>query len=112
LVREGKLKALAVTSRARNAAQPQVPTMIESDLPEMTVVTNYGILGPAEMPAEVTAILNAAVNQILDSAEVRATMTKIGFEPAGGASADFAAAIASDLDKWAPIAKATGFQME
>jgi tripartite-type tricarboxylate transporter receptor subunit TctC len=86
--------------------------MIESGLPEMTVITNYGILSPAGVPAEVTAVLNAAINEILSSTEVRATMTKIGFEPAGGSPMDFAAAIASDLRKWAPIAKATGFQME
>ena len=45
LVREGRLRALAVTSAARSPAQPQVPTMIESGLPEMTVVTHYGMLG-------------------------------------------------------------------
>ena len=112
LVREGKVRALAVTSTTRNPAQPELPTMIESGLPEMTVVTNYGILGPAGLPAEIITALNAAVNESLGSADARATMTKIGFAPVGGAATDFAAAIAGDLRKWAPIAKATGFQME
>ena len=112
LVREGKVRALAVTSTTRNPAQPELPTMIEFGLPEMTVVTNYGILGPAGLPAEIITALNAAVNESLGSADARATMTKIGFAPVGGAATDFAAAIAGDLRKWAPIAKATGFQME
>jgi tripartite-type tricarboxylate transporter receptor subunit TctC len=112
LVREGKLRALAVTSAARSPAQPQVPTMIESGLPEMTVVTHYGLLGPAGIPAEAIATLNGAVNESLRSVDLRANMSKIGFEPVGGSAADFSAVIANDLRKWAPIAKATGFQME
>jgi tripartite-type tricarboxylate transporter receptor subunit TctC len=112
LVREGRLRALAVTSSARRAEQPDVPTMIESGLPAVTVVTHYGILAPAGMPAEVIDKLNRAVNDSLSSAEVKGNMVKIGFEPAGGSAGDFAAVIASDLRKWAPIAKETGFQME
>jgi tripartite-type tricarboxylate transporter receptor subunit TctC len=112
LVRAGRLRALAVTSTARRPEQPDVPTMIEAGLPDVTVVTNYGILAPAGTPAEVIGKLNRAVNDCLNSAEVKGNMIKIGFEPAGGSPADFAAVIASDLSKWAPIAKATGFQME
>jgi tripartite-type tricarboxylate transporter receptor subunit TctC len=111
-VREGKLRALAVTSTARNPAQPEVPTMIEAGLPEMTVITNYGILGPAGLPAQVIAKLDEAVNDCLAPADVRTVMRKIGFEPVGGSAHDFVAAIVSDLRRWAPIAKATGFQVE
>ena len=75
-------------------------------------ITNYGILGPAGLPAEVIANLNEAANDCLAPADVRSIMRKIGFEPVGGSAKDFAAAIASDLRRWAPIAKATGFQVE
>jgi tripartite-type tricarboxylate transporter receptor subunit TctC len=112
LVREGNLRALAITSTTRSPVQPELPTMIEAGLPEMTVITNYGILGPAGLPREVTAKLSAAVNDCLAPADVRAIMRKIGFEPVGGSAQDFAAAIASDLRRWAPIAKTTGFQLE
>jgi tripartite-type tricarboxylate transporter receptor subunit TctC len=111
-VREGRLRALAVTSTTRSPIQPELSTMIEAGLPEMTVITNYGILGPAGLPAEVMAKLNAAVDDCLAPVDVRAVMRKIGFDPVGGSAQDFAAAIASDLRRWAPIAKATGFQLE
>jgi tripartite-type tricarboxylate transporter receptor subunit TctC len=112
LLREGKLRALAVTSPARNPNQPEVPTMNEAGLPAVTVVTHYGILGPAGMPAEVIARLNGAVNDCLSATDLKANMAQIGFEPVGGSPRDFATAIASDLRKWAPIVKTTGFQME
>ena len=96
----------------RSPAQPELPTMIESGLPEVTVVTHYGILGPAGLPAQVIDILNRAVNDSLGAADLRANMSKIGFEPVGGSAGDFAAVIGSDRRKWAPIAKTTGFQME
>ena len=112
LIREGRLRALAVTSPARSPDQPQVPTMIEAGLPAMTVVTRYGILGPAGTSGEIVARLNGAVDDCLRSADLAAHMTRIGFEPLGGSPADFAASIASDLRKWAPLAKVTGFRLE
>jgi tripartite-type tricarboxylate transporter receptor subunit TctC len=112
LIREGKLRALAVTSPTRSPDQPDVPTMIEAGPPAVTVVTRYGILGPAGMPAEAIGRLNGEVNESLSAADVRANMAKIGFESVGGSPRDFATLIASDLRKWAPIVKATGFQLE
>jgi tripartite-type tricarboxylate transporter receptor subunit TctC len=78
LIREGKLRALAVTSPKRSPDQPQVPTMIEAGLPAVTVVTCYGILGPAGMPAETIGRLNDEVNKSLSSADLKASMVKIG----------------------------------
>ena len=112
LIREGRLRALAVTSPARSPDQPQVPTMIEAGLPTMTVVTRYGILGPAATPAEIVVRLNGAVDECLRSADLAAHMARIGFAALGGSPVDFAASIASDQRKWAPIVKATGFQLE
>jgi tripartite-type tricarboxylate transporter receptor subunit TctC len=90
----------------------EVPTMIESGLPAVTVVTHYGILGPAGMPAEALGRLNKEVNEILSAADLKANMVKVGFEPVDGSPRDFATLIASDLQKWAPIVKTTAFQME
>jgi len=112
LIRDGRLRALAVTSPARSPDQPQLPTMVEAGLPAMTVVTRYGLLGPAGTPADVIEKLNGEVNESLRAADVVANMAKIGFEPLGGSPRDFALSIASDLRKWAPIVKATGFQLE
>ena len=86
--------------------------MIEAGLPVMTVVTRYGLLGPAGLPVQVIERLNAEVNASLRSADVAATMAGIGFEPVGGSPRVFELAIADDLRNWAPIVKATGFQLE
>jgi tripartite-type tricarboxylate transporter receptor subunit TctC len=112
LVRDGKIKALAVTSPKRGVELPDVPTMIESGLPELTTVTYYGFLGPAGTPADIVARINGEVNECLKSPELRASMVKVGFEPTGGSPQDFGALIAEQLQRWAPIVKSTGFQME
>jgi tripartite-type tricarboxylate transporter receptor subunit TctC len=112
LIREGKIKAIAVTSPARSSELPDVPTMIEGGLPALTTVTYYGFLGPVGMPADVVARLNSEVNESLKSAELRASMIKVGFEPTGGSPQDFAALIAAQLERWAPIVKSSGFQMD
>ena len=75
-------------------------------------MTYYGFLGPAGTPADVVARLNGEVNESLKSPELRASMVKVGFEPTGGSPQDFAALIAEQLKRWAPIVRATGFQME
>jgi tripartite-type tricarboxylate transporter receptor subunit TctC len=112
LVRDRKIKALAVTSPKRSDELPDVPTMAESGLPELTTVTYYGFLGPANTPADVIAKINGEVNECLKSTELRASMVKVGFEPTGGTPQEFAALIAEQLKRWAPIVKATGFQMD
>jgi tripartite-type tricarboxylate transporter receptor subunit TctC len=112
LIREGRIKALAVTSPKRGSDLPDVPTMIESGLPDLTTVTYYGLLGPAATPVDVVTRINAEINECLKSSELRTSMVKVGFEPTGGSPQDFAALIAEQLRHWAPIVKSTGFQME
>jgi tripartite-type tricarboxylate transporter receptor subunit TctC len=111
LVREGKLRALAITSAERNAELPDVPTMAESGLPEVASVTTYGLFGPAGIPAAVIARLNASVNESLKSEELRAAIRRIGFEPQPGVPEDFTKLLASEMKIWIPIVQKTGFQM-
>ncbi len=111
LIREGKIKALAATGPTRNPELPDVPTMIESGLPRLTTVTYYGFFGPAGTPADVVGKINNEINESLKSSELRAVMFKAGFEPAGGSPQQFAALIAEQMQHWAPIVKATAFQM-
>ncbi len=111
LVREGKLRALAITSAERNAELPDVPTMAEGGLPEVASVTTYGLFGPAGIPASVVARLNASVNESLKSEELRAAIRRIGFEPQAGAPEDFSKLLASEMKIWIPIVQKTGFQM-
>ncbi len=93
LVREGKLRALAVTSAARNPELPDVPTMAESGLPEVASVTYYGLFGPAGVPADAVQRINGAINESLKSPELRAAIARLGFEPHGGTSAEFTACL-------------------
>jgi tripartite-type tricarboxylate transporter receptor subunit TctC len=111
LVREGRLRALAMTSAERNPELPDVPTMAESGLPEVASVTTYGLFGPAGMPADVIARLNASVNESLKSEELRAAIRRIGFEPQPGSPEDFTKLLTNEMKVWIPIVQKTGFQL-
>ena len=112
LIRDGKIKALAVTSPERSPELPDVPTMAESGLPGLTTVTYYGFWGPAGTPAEVVSKINGEINEALKAPELRANLARVGFDPTGGSPQDFAKLIAEQLEKWAPIVKSSGFQMD
>jgi tripartite-type tricarboxylate transporter receptor subunit TctC len=111
LVREGKLRALAVTSAQRNPELPDVPTMAESGLPEVASVTYYSLFGPAGLPRAIVQQLNTAVNDSLKTSELQAAIARIGFQPHGGSPEDFAALLASEIKAWTPIVQKTGFQL-
>jgi tripartite-type tricarboxylate transporter receptor subunit TctC len=112
LIRDKKIKALAVTSPTRSAELPNVPTMIECGLPSLTTVTHYGLFGPAGIPADIVGKLNGEMNAGLKSDDVRANMMNVGIEPTGGSPQDFAAVIAQQLQQWGAVAKAIGFQID
>ncbi len=111
LVRDGRLRALAVTGAERMPELAEVPTMSESGYPNVTSAIYYGILGPAGLPAHIVRRINDAANISLKSSELVAKMAELGFQPQGGSSEDFATLIPSEMKKWLPIVKATGFQM-
>jgi tripartite-type tricarboxylate transporter receptor subunit TctC len=111
LVREGKLRALAVTSAKRNPELPDVPTMAEGGLPEVASVTYYGLFAPGGTPDGAVRRINAAINESLKAADIATAIRRIGFEPHGGAPEDFAALITDDMKVWVPIVQKTGFQM-
>lgn len=111
LIRDGKIKALAVTSQARSTDLPDVPTMAEQGLPDLTTVTYYGFFAPAVTPAGIVEQINAEINEMLKSPEWRAVVARAGFEPVGGSPRMFADLVAQQLKHWAPVLQATGFQM-
>jgi tripartite-type tricarboxylate transporter receptor subunit TctC len=111
LHRAGKLRMIAYTGTARGPDMADIPTMIESGYPTMVSTTYYGIFGRADLPAEIVARLNAQVNDILASAEVKESMAKVGFEPKAFAPPELTALLADETRKWTAIVKATGFQM-
>jgi tripartite-type tricarboxylate transporter receptor subunit TctC len=112
LIREGKLRALAVTGATRNPDFPELPTMIESGFPELTLSSTVGILAPARTPASVINKLNSEVNESLKSSELKLNMLKAGYEAKVGSPQNFSALLAEELQRWLPIAKETGFKIE
>jgi len=101
-VKDGKLRALAVTTLQRTALAPGLPTVAES-LPGFESVTWFGLYGPKALPAELTAKINQAVNAALADADVKERFARLGAEPTGGTPQAFAAMVKSDTAKWKKI---------
>src|SRR5262249_27151495 len=99
-IRAGKLRALAVTSAARNPTLPEVPTMAESGLPGSEGPLCQPLVAPAATPAAIVARLNREITAILDEADVRAALAKQGIEPEPGSAQALGARIRDDVKKW------------
>lgn len=112
LIRDGRMRALAITSAVRSNALPDVPTAREAGLPDLTLEFWAGVLGPAGTPPDVVGNLNAAINEVLRSAEMKESMAKLGFNARIGSPQDFAAFIAEEIPRWREIAKSTGVKSE
>lgn len=110
--KQGKVRALAVTSAARNPALPEVPTVIEAGIQGFEVVGFYGFLAPAGTPKEVVARLSDAFRQVLASPEVRERMVSQGADPAFLGSEDFAKFLAAETPRWDKAVKASGAKMD
>ena len=110
--KQGKVRALAVTSAARNPALPEVPTVIEAGIKGFEVVGFYGFLAPAGTPKEVVARLSDAFRQVLASPEVRERMVSQGADPAFLGSEDFAKFLAAETPRWDKAVKASGAKMD
>ena len=107
LIREGRIKALATSSPERNPDLPDVPTMKELGLDALSLEFWAGMWAPAGAPADVVEKLNAAINEALQSAEMVASMRKLGFESRIGSSQDFAAFVAAEIPRWTAVVKAS-----
>jgi len=99
-LRNGRLRALAVSSAKRLAVLPQVPTIAESGYPGFEVNNWYGIVAPAHTPHEIVARLNNEMNAMLGAGEVRERIIALGNEPAGGMPEPFAERIKKEVALW------------
>jgi tripartite-type tricarboxylate transporter receptor subunit TctC len=104
-LRDGSIRPLAVATRQRLPDLPEVPTMIESGVPDFVAESWIGVMAPAGTPADVVAKLNAAINAGLESAEMRARLKTFAAEAKPGTPQDFAAFIAAERPKWIAMAK-------
>jgi tripartite-type tricarboxylate transporter receptor subunit TctC len=112
LIREGKLRALAITSETRSPDLPAVPTMIESGFPALTLTSTLGIFAPARTPANIVNKLNSEVNASLKSQELNANLLKVSYVPKAMSPQSFAALLVEEQQKWLPIARDTGFSID
>ena len=113
--KQGKVRALAVTSRARNPALPDVPTVMESGSPGLKgfeVVGFYGFLAPAGLPKDVTAKLSDAFRQVMATPDIRNRMVSQGADPAFMGSDEFAQFLAAEMPRWAAAVKASGARLD
>jgi tripartite-type tricarboxylate transporter receptor subunit TctC len=108
LVKEGKVRALAVTSARRFPAAPDLPTMIEAGYAGFVSVLSVGWMAPAGTPKDVIEKIYEDTAKVLRAADVRERLQKIGNEPMGTSPAEFAADIQVEVPQWAAVIKAAG----
>jgi len=112
LAQGGQVRALAVTSEKRNPQAPDVPTMMESGLSDFVSVSFTGIAAPAATPPAIVTRLNAAINEALASPEIETAFAKLGVEPRAGSAEAFAAFLARERERWAPVIHAASVKVE
>lgn len=111
-VKAGKLRALAVTSKARYAAFADVPTLDESGFPGFDSSEWWGLMGPAGIPKDIVAKLNAEIDRIMNRSEVQARFAEIGTSYIGGTPEQAGAFFRSEMAKWSKVAQAAGLKPE
>lgn len=111
-VAAGRLRAIAVTSRERLPAMPDLPTVSEAGLSGYESSQWYGLLAPAGTPAEILNVLGAQVAKIMHGAEMQTRMTNEGLVPIGSSRGEFAIHIRTEIDKWAKVIAASGARVD
>src|SRR5690606_2033299 len=109
-LRAGSIRALAVTGAKRLSAVPDVPTLAEQGLPPLDVHSWWGFVGPAGMPADIVARLNAEITKTLADPELKAALAKLGTEPTPGTPEAFGAYIAQEWTRWRDLVKTAGLK--
>jgi tripartite-type tricarboxylate transporter receptor subunit TctC len=111
-IRDGKLRALAVTSRARTPLVPDLPTMIEAGVPDYEVTTFNGVAAPAGTPAAIVQKLNAAINEGLQMPDMQSRLQTLGAVSKANSPAEFAAFIAAEHRKWSELAATAQIKLD
>ncbi|MDO4593093.1 MAG: tripartite tricarboxylate transporter substrate binding protein [Comamonadaceae bacterium] len=107
-VQNGKLKALAVTTKTRSPSAPDVPTLEESGIAPFDVTSWFGLIAPKGTPQEVITKLNKAMNAAFDKPSVKEAYAKLGAIAEKNTPEEFSQFISREIETWAPVVKASG----
>lgn len=111
-VKAGKLRALAVSGSKRLAAMPQVPTVAESGLPGFVVTGWYIVLAPAGTPREIVDLIHSEIVRVLQRPGTKDRIAALGTEPVGSSPEEARAFLQAEIEKWAPVVKASGARVD
>jgi tripartite-type tricarboxylate transporter receptor subunit TctC len=111
-VRAGKLKAMGTTGKTRSTVLPDVPTIAEAGVPGYEAGIWLGLMAPAGTPRPVLDRLNAEVNKVINSPEVKDAWAKQGATPMGMPIDQFDKFLRADIVKWSSVVKATGMKVD
>ena len=111
-IRDGRVRALAVTGAQRSASLPQVPTFAELGVPGMAFSNWFGFFAPAGTPGDIVERLNRELNTIVRSAEVQERLKSLGADAAGGTPQQFAKVIRDEHDSWKAVIQRAGIKAE
>jgi len=112
LVNAGKIRALAVMAPKRVTALPNVPTTAEAGMPELVVITWYGLFAPAGVKPDIVARLNAEVVKLMNAPDTRARLAKVELEAAPSTPADLGKFVREESEKWARVIKDANIRIQ
>lgn len=112
MIKEGRIKALAHGASERSPSLPDVPTLAEVGVPDLTFAFSFGFWAPATTPELIVKRLNAAFNEVLKDPDIRARLAQAGVIPVGGAPEAHSAQVAAEQQMWAQAASAIGYKPE
>ena len=105
VVRDGKLRALAVTSNQRSPIIPELPTLAESGFPGFEAISWFGLLAPAHTAAPIIRKVHEEIVKIAAQTDMRERLAQLGLDVAVNSPDEFAAVINADIAKWAKVIK-------
>ena len=111
-IKDGRLRAIAVTSLTRSPSLPNIPTIAESGVKGFEAITWFGFVVPAGTPSNIVQELNKNINQILKQPEVKAKLMSDGGDVLGGTSEQFANLLSKDLVRWGKVVKDSGTKLD
>jgi len=112
LVMDGKLRILAVTSKTRSPALPDVPTMAEGGYPDIVGDSWIGVLVPAHTPRHIITALHRKIVQIVGQPDMRKRLVELGYAPIVSTQEEFAQLIKAELETWGRVIRAANIKMQ